>query len=227
MCGRYASYLPPEAVARMFRTVNPVPNIAPNWNVAPTQPALAVRRHPESGARHLDLLGWGLLPFFTKEAKGAKRPVNARSETIATSGMFRESFARRRCLIPADAFYEWQARGGGPKQAFAIARRDGAPMAFGGIWDRFRGADGEILRSFAIVTTTANTTLAPLHERMPVVLEEAAWPVWLGEAEGDAAALMRPAGEDVLRFWPVGPAVNKVANNTADLLAPLVETASP
>ena len=132
MCGRYASYLPPEAVARIFRTVNPVPNIAPNWNVAPTQPALAVRRHPESGARHLDLLGWGLLPFFTKEAKGAKRPVNARSESIATSGMFRESFARRRCLIPADAFYEWQARGGGPKQAFAIARRDGAPMAFGG-----------------------------------------------------------------------------------------------
>jgi len=226
VCGRYASYLPPEAVARLFRTVNPVPNIAPNWNVAPTQPALAVRRHPESGARHLDVLSWGLLPFFTKEAKGAKRPINARAETVAASGMFRDSFARRRCLIPADAFYEWQARAGA-KQAFAIARADGAPMAFAGIWDRFRAADGDILRSFAIVTTTANAALAPLHERMPVVLEEAAWPVWLGEAEGDAASLMRPAGDDVLRFWPVGPAVNKVSNNTADLLAPVTETASP
>jgi putative SOS response-associated peptidase YedK len=226
MCGRYASYLPPEAVARIFRTVSPVPNIAPNWNVAPTQPALAVRRHPESGARHLDVLSWGLLPFFTKEAKGAKRPINARAETIATSGMFRESFARRRCLIPADAFYEWQARAGA-KQAMAIARVDGAPMAFGGIWDRFRGADGKILRSFAIVTTTANATLSAVHERMPVVLEEAAWPVWLGETEGDAAALMRPADDDVLRFWPVGPGVNKVANNTADLLAPGAETPSP
>jgi putative SOS response-associated peptidase YedK len=106
MCGRFASFLPAEAIARIFRTVSPLPNIPPNWNVAPTQDALVVRRHPRSGERHLDLLRWGLLPYWTKEPAKARRPINARAETLATSAMFREAFARRRCLVPADAFYE-------------------------------------------------------------------------------------------------------------------------
>jgi putative SOS response-associated peptidase YedK len=108
MCGRYASFLPAEAVARLFHSVNPIPNFPPTWNMAPTQDAMIVRRHPETGERHLDLLKWGLLPYFTKDPTRAKRPINARAETVMTSGMFRSAFSRRRCIVPADAFYEWK-----------------------------------------------------------------------------------------------------------------------
>jgi putative SOS response-associated peptidase YedK len=220
MCGRYASFLPAEATARLFRALGPLPNVAANWNVAPTQDAMAVRRHPDSGERRLDLLRWGLVPHFTKDLKAARRPINARAETVATSGMFRGALAARRCLIPADAFYEWSVSDG-DKQPYAIACRDGQPMAFAGFWEGWRSPEGEVLRSFTIVTTTANATLRPLHERMPVVLEPADWPAWLGETPADPAALLRPAAEDVLHIWPVGRRVGNVRNNDAGLLAPL------
>jgi putative SOS response-associated peptidase YedK len=225
MCGRYASFLPAEAVARLFGVIGPLPNVAASWNVAPTQNAMAVRRHPDSGERRLDLLSWGLVPHFTKDLKAARRPINSRAETIATSGMFRGALAARRCLVPADAFYEWRVADG-DKQPFAIARRDGQPMAFAGLWEGWRSPDGEVLRSFVIVTTTANATLRPLHERMPVVLESADWPRWLGEAPVDPLTLLRPAAEDVLHFWPVGRRVGNVRNNDAGLLAPIEATAT-
>ena len=141
MCGRYASFLPAEAIARLFHTVNPTPNVAPSWNVAPTQSAIVVRRHPETGERHLDLLQWGLLPSWTKEPAKAQRPINARAETVATSRLFKGAFKARRCIVPADAFYEWKAVEGG-KQPFAIARQDGQPMAFAGLWEGCRWQDG-------------------------------------------------------------------------------------
>ena len=134
MCGRYASYLPPEAIARLFGTVNPLPDTVPTWNLAPGQDALVVRRHPETGARHLDLLRWGLVPHFTKDLAHARRPINARAESVATSGIFRGAFASRRCLVPAMAFYEWKRVTGG-KQPYAVARADGQPMAFAGLWE--------------------------------------------------------------------------------------------
>ena len=137
MCGRYASFLPAEAIARIFGTVNPLPNFAPSWNVAPTQDAAVVRRHPETGARHLDLLKWGLLPYWTKEPTRAQRPINARSETAAKSGMFRGALSQRRCIVPADAFYEWKVVEG-DKQPYAIARQDKQPMAFAGLKARKR-----------------------------------------------------------------------------------------
>ena len=226
MCGRYASYLPPEAARAWARAVNPILNLAPNWNVAPTQKAMVVRRHPESGERHLDLLQWGLIPHFTKDLKAARKPINARSETAGSSGMFRGALARRRAIVPADAFYEWKAMADG-KQPYAIARVDGAPLAFAGIWEGWTAPEGDTLRSFAILTTAANATMAGLHDRMPVVLEEADWPAWLGEAEGDAASLMRPAAEDVLHMWPVSRAVNNVRNNGAALLDRIDDPAAP
>jgi putative SOS response-associated peptidase YedK len=201
----------------MFGTVNPLPNIAPSWNVAPTQRAPVVRRHPESGERHLDLLSWGLVPRFTKTLAQARRPINARAETAASSGMFRAALAQRRCLVPADAFYEWQVLPGG-KQPYAIARRDGAPLAFAGLWEGWRAPDGEVLRSYAIITTTANATLSMLHERMPVILEPDDWPLWLGETAGAPATLLRPAAADLVHAWAVDPAVGNVRNNTPDLL---------
>ena len=129
--GDYANSQAPEFIARASspRTVNALPNVAPSWNIAPSQDAMVVRRHPETGERHLDLLPWGLVPHWSKDPPKTKHPINARAETVATSGMFRRAFAQRRCLVPADAFYEWKATEGG-KQPFAIVRQDGQPMAF-------------------------------------------------------------------------------------------------
>jgi putative SOS response-associated peptidase YedK len=217
MCGRFASQLPPDAIARLFQAVGDVPNLPANWNVAPTQQAMVVRRHAASGERRLDALTWGLVPHFTKDLKACTRPINARSESAATAGMFRGALAARRCLVPADAFYEWRSTADG-KQPYAIARADGAPLAFAGLWEGWRGPDGETLRSFTILTTRANADLTPLHTRMPVILEPGAWPVWLGECEGAPSALLKPAAEGVVRFWPVSRAVNNVRNNGAALL---------
>jgi putative SOS response-associated peptidase YedK len=158
MCGRYASFLPPEFIARLFATVNPLPNLMPTWNLAPTDDAPVVLRHLRSGERHLDVLKWGLVPYFAKDLKKARKPINARSETVATSGMFRAAFAKRRCLVPAAAYYEWRDDPEG-KVPFAVARVDGDPVAFGGIWEEWRSPDGETLRTFATITTDANRQL--------------------------------------------------------------------
>lgn len=135
--------------------------------------------------------------------------------------MFRDAFARRRALIPAQAFYEWRHTATGPKQPYAIARRDGETLALAGVWEGWRSPEGEVLRSFAIIVTAANATMAPIHDRMPVVIDQPDWPLWLGETEGDAASLLHPAAEDTLRVWPVSTRVNRPANNDAELLAPL------
>jgi putative SOS response-associated peptidase YedK len=121
-CGCYASFLPAEAIARIFGTVNPLPNLAPSWNVAPTQGSAIVRRHPDTGDRHLDLLKWGLLPHWTKEPTRAQRPINARSETAAKSSMFRGALSQRRCIVPADAFYEWKVAEGGKRRTRSLVR---------------------------------------------------------------------------------------------------------
>jgi putative SOS response-associated peptidase YedK len=219
MCGRYASHLPPEEIARLFSTVGDLPNIGPNWNVAPTDPAMVIRRHPASGERRLDLLRWGLVPHFTKDLKAAKRPINARAETAETSGMFRGALTARRCLVPADAFYEWKTTPDG-KAPYAVARVDGAPMAFAGLWEGWRSPEGETLRTFAILTTAANAAMSQVHTRMPVVLERSDWPAWLGETEASPGDLLRPAADGVLRIWPVSRAVNNVRNNGPALLEP-------
>jgi putative SOS response-associated peptidase YedK len=221
MCGRYAAFLPAEAIARLFHTVNPLPNVAASWNVAPTQPAMVIRRHPETGERHLDLLQWGLVPSWTKVPAKSQKPINARSETIASSGMFARAFQARRCIVPADAFYEWKVVEGG-KQPYAIARIDGAPLAFAGLWEGCRLADGSIIRSFTIVTTRAGDDIAALHERMPVVLEQNDWAGWLGEDATDPTTLLHPSLPGTLRSWPVSRKVNTPRNNSPDLLEPSV-----
>jgi putative SOS response-associated peptidase YedK len=163
----------------------------------------------------------GLVPYWTKNAAHPKtKPINARAETITASGIFRAAFAKRRCIVPAEAFYEWKARDG-RKQSHAIARRDGQPMAFAGRWEGYRWPDGTVLRSLAMVTTGANAEMATLHDRMPVILEPPDWPAWLGEGEGDLATLMHPAPDGTLRMWPVSRAVNVARNNSADLLVPI------
>ena len=226
MCGRYVSSLPTDEIRAIFGTVGEVPNIPPNWNVAPTQGAMVIRRHPESGERRLGALRWGLVPGWTKDLKTARQPINARSETAATSGMFKGALTARRCIVPADAFYEWRTLPEG-KQPYAVARHDGTPMAFAGLWEAWRDPAGEILRTFTILTTIANAAMRPLHERMTVILEPEDWPLWLGETPGDPMALLRPAAEDVLRVWPVSRAVNNVRNNGAALLDPVDDPFAP
>ncbi|MFL5258004.1 MAG: SOS response-associated peptidase [Rhodopila sp.] len=217
MCGRYAVFLPADAIVALFKTTGPTPNWAPTWNMAPTRDAPVVRRHPETGERRLDLLRWGLVPHWAKDPKTVRMSINARSETLATTPMFRDAHARgRRCLVPADVFYEWQVTPDG-KLPHAIARADGQPMAFAGLWEGWRGGDGSIIRSFVIITTNANETLRPLHERMPVVLEPQDWPLWLGEQTGEVAALLPPS-QAAFRVWRISTAVNNVRNDSADLL---------
>ena len=224
MCGRFASQLPPELLRRAFAALGDIPNTPPSWNVAPTQAALVVRRHPETRERRLNALRWGLVPHFTKDLKACKRPINARSETIGSSSMFRGALAARRCLVPADAFYEWKAVPDG-KQPYAIARTDGAPLAFAGLWEGWRDPAGEVLRTFTIATTAANDDMASLHARMPVILEHDDWPVWLGEEVGDFAALLRPAPAGTVRLWSVSRAVNSVRNNGPELLVQATDAA--
>lgn len=220
MCGRFASDLPPELIRRLFGTTGAIPNDAPSYNVAPTQSTAVVRRHPETGERHLDLLRWGLIPHWSKD-KG-RQPINARAETVASSGMFRGALAARRCIVPMSAFYEWD-QATKPKQPYAFARHDATPLALAGLWESWKDPAGEVVRSFTIITTTANDTLAPIHDRMPVVLEQDDWGSWLDEGP---VSLLRPARDTILRRWKVGGRVNSPRNNDATLLDP-VEQAGP
>jgi putative SOS response-associated peptidase YedK len=219
MCGRYFLTRPPAALARLFRTVDPVPNHPARFNVAPTQDSLVVRRNPETGARHLDLLRWGLVPIWAKDAAIGSRMINARSESLAEKPAFRDAYATRRCLVPIDGFYEWaEIPGQKRKQPYAVAMENGAPMVLAGLWDRWRAPDGSILRTFTVVTCPATPRLVPLHERMPVVLPPEAWPLWLGEAEGDPATVLVPMDGAAFRVWPVSTRVNAVREDDAGLL---------
>jgi putative SOS response-associated peptidase YedK len=223
MCGRFVSLTPAEALQRLFGSTNPLVNLPARYNIAPTQTVAALRFNPASGERSLDLLRWGLIPHWAKDAAIAGKTFNARAETLADKPAFRAALASRRCLIPADAFYEWKA-GSQPKQPFAIRRRDHAPFCFAGLWENWRQPDGQWLRTCTIITTAANAALAPLHHRMPVILDAADYPLWLGEQPGTTEqrqALLRPCPPDWLEVYAVGPAVGKVAIDDPSLLEPL------
>ena len=165
---------------------------------------------------------WGLLPSWTKEPTKAQRPINARCETVAASGLFRGALKARRCIVPADAFYEWKAGEGG-KQPYAIARQDGQPMAFAGLWEGFRRPECMVTRSYTIITTTPNAEIVDLHNRMPVIPEPDDWPCWLGEVEADAATMLHPSPDGTLRTWPVSKRVGSPRNNDAELIKPISE----
>ncbi len=213
----------PAALSAVFGTTNSLPNFEPRFNLGPGQDALVVRHNPDDGTRHLDPLFWGFIPPWAKDIRRERKPINARAETIATSPLFKDAFAKRRCLVPAAAFFEWRRLADGKrKQPYAIARADGETIALGGIWSGHKGEGGVITRSFAIVTTTANAMMSEIHDRMPVVIERADWPLWMGETVdetlGDLIPLLRPAAADALRLWPVSTQVNNIRNNTPGLL---------
>ncbi|MEP9355245.1 SOS response-associated peptidase [Xanthobacter sp. KR7-65] len=219
MCGRFVQLTPPAAVAALFCIdgATGLPNVPPRYNAAPTQDLMVIRRHPDSGARHLDLMRWGLVPSFAPDMSGGAKLINARAETAPSKPTFRAAWKARRCIVPADFFYEWKAVEG-RRQPFLIARADGRPMAFAGLWEGWRDpATGLWQRTFTILTCAADPALVPLHERMPVILGEEDIAAFL-EAP-DPRDLMRPFPGLVLR--PVSARVNAVRNDDADLLAPL------
>jgi putative SOS response-associated peptidase YedK len=198
----------------------------PSWNVAPTDPVPAVVERDQT--RRLGVLRWGLVPSWAKDRSGAARLINARAETLAAKPAFRNAFERRRCLLPAAGFYEWERRPGQPRRAWFIHRGDGAPMVMAGVWEVWRDpdgpADGELVRTCTIVTTRANAVVAPIHDRMPVLLERDQWATWLDRDNRDTTALQSllvPAGESVVHMTRVGERVNSVRNNGPDLVAPV------
>jgi putative SOS response-associated peptidase YedK len=222
MCGRFVQKTPLGEIRVLFGTANPVPNAPPRYNAAPTQDLAAIRYNPQTRLRSLDLLRWGLVPLWAKDRSFGPKCINARGETVATNNIFRDAFERRRCLIPADGFYEWQ-KASGRTIPFAVMPRDGV-FAFAGLWERWRSPeDGSILRSFTIVTGAANALCRPIHERMPVILPPPDWPLWLGEAPatpGELLALLKPCPADWVSVYPVGPAVGNVKNDEPGLLDP-------
>lgn len=226
MCGRYAITSAPEAIRRLFGYPEQ-PNFPARFNVAPTQPIPIVRL--ESGTRHFALVRWGLLPSWVKDPKTFTLLINARGESVLDKPAFRAAMRRRRCLVPADGFYEWK-RAGDAKQPYFIRLRSGAPFAFAGLWETWHGPNGEELETAAIVTTDANRALKPIHDRMPVMLEPDAFDLWLDCDRVDArtaSALIAPARDDLVEAYPVSMAVNRVANDSAQLIAPLDAPASP
>ena len=168
---------------------------------------------------------WGLVPYWSKDRKAAARQINARAETVASKPAFAESFERRRCLVPADGFYEWRRSADGSRQPFFVHRADGDPMAMAGVWASWRNPEDREERhlSCAVITTVANAAVAHIHDRMPVILERDAWDAWLDRdtPEAELLALLRPAPEDVIALHPVAAAVGNVRNNSPDLVAPV------
>jgi len=226
MCGRYVIFSTPEAIRALFR-YGEQPNFPPRYNIAPTQPVPIVRL--VDGKRSFALMRWGLLPSWVEEPKTFTLLINARGETVLDKPAFRNAMRRRRCLIPADGFYEWQAMAsGGAKPYFVRAKRDefGAapPLAFAGLWETWTGPNGEELDTAVIVTTDVNRTLAAIHPRMPAFIAPADFDRWLDcdavPAE-EAATLIKPADDALLEAYPISAAVNRVANDSEAMIAPL------
>jgi putative SOS response-associated peptidase YedK len=218
MCGRFTFNIPPELLAELFGLPEP-PAIVPRYNIAPTQMVPVVRQHPD-GQNRLDLLRWGLIPSWAKDLSVGARMINARSETLTEKPAFRQAAKYRRCLVPASSFFEWKTQGKA-KQPWLIRLRDGSPMVFAGLWETWKSPGGEVIESCSILTTAANPLVAPLHDRMPVILSPATYGGWLNRQLTDAGNLMHlfqsyPA--EKMDLYPVSPLVNNVRNESPELV---------
>ena len=226
MCGRFVSATPPDQIAAYFDAEAPEALLAPSYNVAPTNDVYAVLS--DGTARHVDAFHWGLVPLWAKDPKIGSKMINARAESLAEKNAYKSAFKRRRCLVPADGFYEWRKDPDAPpkakKQPFFIHRPDGEPLAFAGLWEVWKGPnkDQEPLRSLTIITTTPNREMAQIHDRMPVILPPSAWDTWLDRDVDDLellGKLLVPAAPDVITMHPVSTAVNNVRNDGEELIA--------
>lgn len=207
MPGRFSLTLPVEAIGRLFGVdVENAPALGVHYNIAPSHRIAAIRFAEGTDRRELVLLQWGFVPAWARDPASISKPINARGETVEAKPMFREAFRKRRCLIPADGYYEWKKAAGG-KQPWRIERADGAPFALAGIWDRWEGRDGTVIESCAIITTDANEAIRQIHDRMPAILDIGRFGPWLEASPVEASDLIEPwRGE--LAAYPVSRRLN-------------------
>jgi putative SOS response-associated peptidase YedK len=219
MCGRYALNERADILVRTFNLVGPA-DFPARFNIAPQTPVPVIRNSP--AGRRADLVRWGLIPHWARDAAIGARLINARAETLAEKPAFRSAFRSRRCLIPASGFYEWQPTPHG-KQPWFIRAESGVVLALAGVWDSWRTPEGAILETCAIVTTEANDLLRRLHERMPVIIGPGDYEAWLSAPPADALAVARPFPSGKLRTWPVSTRVNRATEEGPDLVNPVTD----
>ncbi len=222
MCGRFSQTATPEIIAEHFQGQVP-PLFQPRYNIAPSQSIAAIRIEPDTTTRKLVMLRWGLIPSWAKDAKIGNRCINAKDETVAEKPSFRSAFKKRRCLVIADGFYEWQ-RQGAHKQPMWIGMRSKRPFAFAGLWEHWKPAEGEPVETCTIITTEPNDLMVPIHNRMPVILAPASFDQWLDPSFQQPAALkalLRPYPSEELMTYPVSTLVNNPRHDAPQCLEPI------
>lgn len=222
MCGRIIQSSKPLRLAiveGLDVSDSRMANVRPRYNAAPSQELLVIRQNHKTGERSLDLIKWGLIPHGCQDPGGGRQPINAKAETVATLPMFRDAYAQRRCIVPVDGFFEWQAiKGARAKQPYAIVMKDGAPFGLAGFWENWRNpSKGVWERTFAIITVPANDLVGQIHERMPAILEPSGYDRWLG-LEPDPRDLLITYPSEPMVMWPISSRVNKPENDDASLL---------
>ena len=225
MCGRFARRSTQEVLADWFGVEQEdMPFFSPTFNAAPQSTQPVVRLNPATGRREFALMRWGLVPFWAKDQKLGLSTINARAEEAASRPVFREAMKKRRCLVPADAFYEWQRPQPGAdaktRRPFALALASGEPYAFAGLWERWKPKEGSVLETFAILTTDPNEVAEKVHNRMPVILDPRDYDRWMepGDPSRPPIDLLRPYAAEKMRAWPVHGRVGNVRNNDPQLL---------
>ena len=223
MCGRYRLSRRKQVVEEYFDAISMAEDWTPRYNIAPTQPVPVVRQNPREPVRELSLLRWGLIPSWAKDSSVSAKMINARSETASEKPAFRDALKFRRCLIPADGFYEWQ-RTGKAKQPYCFEVNEGELFAFGGIWDRWKDPSGNAVETCSILTTVPNAVTSPIHDRMPVILDPESYDLWLDPGMRNAAELsemLRPYDARLMRCYPVSTRINHTTNDDEECSVPM------
>lgn len=228
MCGRYRLSRRKQILEEQFDTAPFDYDWNPRYNIAPTQPVPVIRQHLKEPIRQIATMRWGLIPHWSKDASSAASTINARSETAATKPAFRDPLKFRRCLIPADGFYEWK-RTGTAKQPYCFEVSEGELFAFAGLWDGWKNAEGQWIKTCSILTTTPNAVTSAIHDRMPVILDPSDYDLWLDpgmQNVGEISQLLKPYDSKFMRCYPVSTRINHVANDDEDCSRPaeLVDT---
>jgi putative SOS response-associated peptidase YedK len=223
VCGRYRLSRRKQLVEEYFDAVSDEPEWTPRYNIAPTQPVPVIRQNQKEPHRELTLMRWGLIPSWAKDTSVGAAMINARSETAATKPAFRDPLTHRRCLIPADAFYEW-VRSGKAKQPYCFEVNNGELFAFAGLWDRWKDPSGPWIKSCSILTTTPNAVTSSVHDRMPVILDRGDYDLWLDPGMTNVEAvsdLLTPYDAQLMRSYPVSSRVNHFVNDDAECSTPI------
>jgi len=223
MCGRYRLSRRKQIIEEHFDSVSDEEDWSPRYNIAPTQPVPIIRQHPKEPRRELSLVRWGLIPWWAKDSSGAARMINARSETASTLPAFRDALKSRRCLVPADGFYEWK-RAGKVRHPYCFEVNNGELFAFAGLWDRWKDLSGKAIETCSILTTNPNAVTSTIHDRMPAILTPDSYDLWLDPGFVDVTAIskmLKPYAASSMRCYPVSARVNHVANDDAECSVPV------